>query len=111
MLFAAPLLVPLALFLLLVFFLCLCLTRTQPEPAAEGITFYWDPLSQPARAVKTLLLAGQVPHKEVTIHIFKEENKTEEYTKLNPKQLVPFIRDGDFGLSESNAILKYLSNT
>ena len=81
------------------------------EAAPEGLTLYWDPISQPARAVKTLLLAGNVPHKEVIISIFKGETKSEEYKAVNPKGQVPFIRDGEFGLAESNAILKYIAET
>jgi glutathione S-transferase len=81
------------------------------EPAGEGLTLYYDPLSQPSRAVKTLLLAGKVPHNDKVVSIMKREHKSEEYLKLNAKGLVPFIRDGDFGLAESNAILKYLCNT
>ena len=81
------------------------------EPANEGLTLYWDPLSQPSRAVKTLLLAGKVAHTDKMVSIMKREHKSEEYLKLNAKGLVPFIRDGDFGLAESNAILKYLCAT
>jgi glutathione S-transferase len=81
------------------------------EASAEGITLYWAIGSQPSRAVKALLLAGNIPHKEVSIDIMKGEQKGEEYTRINPRQLVPYIKDGDFGLSESNAILKYLCNT
>ena len=41
----------------------------------------------------------------------KGQQKSEEYLKINPAGQVPFIKDGEFGLSESNAILKYLCNT
>eukprot|EP00347_Sterkiella_histriomuscorum_P018942 403343567 len=81
------------------------------EQGGEGITLYWNIVSQPSRSVKALLLAGNVPHKDVSINIMAQEQKGEEFTKVNPRQLVPFIKDGDFGLSESNAILKYLSDT
>ena len=33
------------------------------------------------------------------------ETKTPEYTRLNPKQKIPFCEDGDLKLSESLAIL------
>jgi len=81
------------------------------EASGDGLTLYWHVGSQPSRAVKALLLAGGIDHKEVVIDMFKQEQKGEEYTKINPRQLIPFIKDGDFGLSESNAILKYLCNT
>lgn len=36
------------------------------------------------------------------------ETKTPEYTKLNPKQKIPFMVEGDLQLSESVAICRYL---
>jgi glutathione S-transferase len=38
------------------------------------------------------------------------ETQTPEYTRLNPKQKIPFCEDGDFGISESIAICRYLVN-
>src|ERR1700736_386950 len=37
------------------------------------------------------------------------ETKTAEYTKLNPRQKVPLLQDGDFCIGESAAIVAYLS--
>lgn len=39
------------------------------EQGGDGITLYWNVVSQPSRSVKALLLAGNVPHKEVSINI------------------------------------------
>jgi glutathione S-transferase len=39
------------------------------------------------------------------------ETKTPEYTKLNPRQKVPLLQDGDFCIGESAAIVAYLSRT
>jgi glutathione S-transferase len=39
------------------------------------------------------------------------ETKTSEYTKLNPRQKVPLLQDGDFCIGESAAIVAYLSRT
>src|SRR6266446_2058157 len=39
------------------------------------------------------------------------ETKTAEYTKLNPRQKVPLLHDGDFCIGESAAIVAYLSST
>ena len=75
------------------------------------MTLYWNLLSQPSRAVKAALLMGNVPHNTVSINLMKGEHKQEAYTKVNPRQMVPFIQDKDFGLSESTAILKYLCET
>jgi len=39
------------------------------------------------------------------------ETKTQEFTKLNPRQKIPMLQDGDFSIAESPAIAAYLSNT
>lgn len=39
------------------------------------------------------------------------ETKTNDYTKLNPRQKVPLLQDGDFCIGESAAIVAYLSRT
>lgn len=37
------------------------------------------------------------------------ETKTAEFTKLNPRQKLPLLRDGDFTIGESAAIIAYLA--
>jgi glutathione S-transferase len=37
------------------------------------------------------------------------ETKTPEYTKLNPRQKIPLLQDGDFTIGESAAIVAYLA--
>ena len=37
------------------------------------------------------------------------ETQTAAYTKMNPKQIVPFMKDGEVALAESIAISRYLS--
>ncbi len=39
------------------------------------------------------------------------ETKTAEYTRLNPKQKIPVLQHGDLVLSESAAIVQYLTET
>jgi glutathione S-transferase len=39
------------------------------------------------------------------------ETKTPEYTKLNPRQKIPLLQDGDFTIGESAAIVAYLART
>ncbi|KAJ8005932.1 hypothetical protein DPEC_G00123020 [Dallia pectoralis] len=45
-----------------------------------------------------------------TFALRKGENRTPEFTKLNPMQKVPVMVDNGFVLTESDAILKYLTN-
>lgn len=39
------------------------------------------------------------------------ETKTPEYTRLNPRQKIPLLQDGDFTIGESAAIVAYLART
>ena len=48
------------------------------------LKLYWYPGSQPARAVKSLLIAGGIEHEEQVLDIFKGEHKTPEMLVLNP---------------------------
>lgn len=64
--------------------------------------------SPPARSVMMLgeMIGVQFEIKEV--NILRMEHKTPEFKKLNPMTTVPVLQDGDFVLSESHAIMKYL---
>eukprot|EP00164_Ancoracysta_twista_P001182 GFYU01001553.1.p1 GENE.GFYU01001553.1~~GFYU01001553.1.p1 ORF type:complete len:227 (-),score=79.83 GFYU01001553.1:130-810(-) len=78
----------------------------------SGITFFYHPLSQPARAVWSLILATGLD-KEITckeLNLGKGEHKAADYVALNPNGNVPFLQDGDFGVYESGAIMRYLCN-
>lgn len=75
-----------------------------------GLKVYFDLMSQPSRAVVLFLKVNKIPFTAKTIALRKGEHFGEEYTKINPFQLVPAIDDDGFKLTESVAILKYLSD-
>jgi len=75
------------------------------------VKVYLDLMSQPARAMYIFCKATGIQHEIVPIRILKGDNKTEEYTKMNPFQKVPVIKDGDFALTESVAMMRYLART
>ncbi|XP_037536742.1 glutathione S-transferase theta-2 [Nematolebias whitei] len=75
------------------------------------VDVYLDLLSQPCRAVHILLTCTNIPHRVHTVALRKGENRTPEFTKLNPMQKVPVMVDNSFVLTESDAILKYLAMT
>ena len=52
-----------------------------------------------------------LPYKMKPIGPRTGETKTTEYTRLNPRQKVPLLQDGDFCIGESAAIVAYLSRT
>ena len=60
-----------------------------------SLTLYWNFGSQPSRAIKSLLVAGNIPHDEVHLDIFKGENRTPEMLVINPAGSLPFITVND----------------
>ena len=50
-----------------------------------------------------------LPYKARPIGPRTGETKTAEYTRLNPRQKIPLLQDGDFCIGESAAIVAYLS--
>ncbi|XP_077996084.1 glutathione S-transferase theta-1-like [Glandiceps talaboti] len=75
-----------------------------------GLEVYFTILSQPSRAVLMFLESNGIPYTRKTLDLGKGEHRTEEFSKINPMMKVPAISDGDFNLTESVAILKYLAN-
>ncbi|XP_026198097.1 glutathione S-transferase theta-2 isoform X2 [Anabas testudineus] len=75
----------------------------------QPVEVYLDLLSQPCRAVHILLDCAGIPHKVRTVALRRGENRTPDFTKLNPMQKVPVMVDNGFVLTESDAILKYLA--
>jgi glutathione S-transferase len=63
------------------------------------------------RAFKAIALANHLGI-DVTVRpldFSKGEHKTPEYAALNPNKMMPTMRDGDYVLWESNAIMQYLA--
>ena len=72
------------------------------------VKVYGVELSPPTRSViYTLDLLG-VKYELCKVDVVNDEQKTPENLKLNPRQQIPFITDGDFSLGESLAIIIYL---
>ena len=69
--------------------------------------------SKTARTLRPIWIAEELEIKYELLPIGPRTGETlsEEYTKLNPKQKIPFMEHGSFQLSESLAICKYLQNT
>jgi glutathione S-transferase len=72
------------------------------------LVVYGDLLSQPTRAVLLLCKLAGIPHQFQLIRVAKGEQKKPDYLAINPDGRIPAIKDGDFTLSESHAILTYL---
>ena len=52
-------------------------------------TLYYDHVSQPSRALKTLLAIGNVEAELKYTNLMKGEHKTEEFLKINSRGQVP----------------------
>jgi len=72
-------------------------------------TIYYHPLSFPALAPIFGAEAMGVKYDKKLVDLVKGEHKTEDYLAINPYGKVPALVDGDFTLSEGNAILRYLA--
>jgi glutathione S-transferase len=51
-----------------------------------------------------------IPLEYQVVDLMTGEHMKPPYTAINPSQLVPVLEDGDFRLTESSAILKYLAD-
>ncbi|XP_019850564.1 PREDICTED: glutathione S-transferase T1-like isoform X1 [Amphimedon queenslandica] len=88
------------------------------------LKFYYEPFSQPSRAVWMLLEATGVPYTPCYVDlvagmfiycdaliksfIYVGDNMKEDFLKVSPTGKVPAINDDGFCLIESAAILKYI---
>ena len=72
------------------------------------IILYMHELSMPCRAIKSLLIAGDVRFTEKIINPFNGELKSPEILKLNPAGSIPFITVNGEPFLESQAIMRFL---
>ncbi|XP_037352197.1 glutathione S-transferase theta-2B-like [Talpa occidentalis] len=75
-----------------------------------GLELYLDMLSQPCRAVYIFAKKNGIPFELHTVEIFKGQHLCKEFSQVNSLQKLPTLKDGDFILTESVAILIYLSS-
>jgi glutathione S-transferase len=73
-----------------------------------SLEFFWGSGSCNSWRVHLALEIKKLPYEGRLLQLSKREQKTPEYLAVNPRGKVPAIRDGDFQLSESVAILLYL---
>ncbi len=71
---------------------------------------YMHPVSMTSRPVRLLIAENNLDVEEQLVDLFTGEHTQDEYAAINPNKLVPVLEDGDFRLTESSAILKYLAD-
>src|SRR5438552_10338670 len=73
-----------------------------------AIELYWGSGSPFAWRVMLTLEVKGLKYESKLLEFSKGENKTPAYLQLNPRGKVPTLKDGDFVLYESLAIMSYL---
>jgi glutathione S-transferase len=73
------------------------------------IKLYMHPVSTASRPVRLLIAEKKLDVAEQVVDLLTGEHYKDEYTSINPSRQVPCLEDGDFRMTESSAILKYLA--
>lgn len=73
-----------------------------------ALEVYWGSGSPFAWRVMLTLEVKRLPYESKLLEFSKEDHKSPGYLKLNPRGKVPTLKDGDFVLYESLAIMAYL---
>lgn len=71
---------------------------------------YFHPVSTVSRPIMLLAADDNITLDLQLVDLFKGEHQQPAYLAINPSGQVPTLEDGDFRLTESSAILKYLAD-
>lgn len=71
---------------------------------------YYHPISTTSRPLMLFAADSGAKIDLQVVDLFTGEHLKEPYAAINPNRLVPVLEDGDFRLTESSSILKYLAD-
>ena len=71
---------------------------------------YMHPVSMTSRPVRLFIADNKLDVEEQLVDLMTGEHYKEPFGSINPNRMVPVLEDGDFRLTESSAILKYLAD-
>jgi glutathione S-transferase len=71
---------------------------------------YYHPVSTTCRTIMLLAAEQGIPLEMQVVDLFTGEHTKAPYGAINPNHLIPVLEDGDFRLTESSAIMKYLAD-
>ncbi|HJQ56551.1 MAG TPA: glutathione S-transferase family protein [Vineibacter sp.] len=71
---------------------------------------YMHPASTVSRPVMQFIADNNIACDMQVVDLFSGEHMKPAYAAINPNKQVPVLEDGDFRLTESSAILKYLAD-
>jgi glutathione S-transferase len=70
---------------------------------------YMHPVSTACRPVRVFIADNKIACEEELVDLMTGAHQQEPFASRNPNRMVPWLEDGDFRLTESSAILKYLA--
>ena len=70
---------------------------------------YMHPASTTSWAVALFVVDNALPVEFQVVDLFSGEHLREPFVSINPNRMVPVLDDGDFRLTESSSILKYIA--
>jgi glutathione S-transferase len=70
--------------------------------------FYWISGSGPCWKIALILEHYNIPYNSLRLDNAKQEQKSQHYLTINPRGQVPLWEDGDFILTQSNAIVQFI---
>jgi glutathione S-transferase len=73
-----------------------------------AITFYWGSGSPYSWRVHLALEHKGLQYESQLLHFDKQEHQSPQMLKMNPRGRVPVLKDGDYVVFESVAVLYYL---
>jgi glutathione S-transferase len=76
----------------------------------QRMKLYMHPVSMTSRPVRLFVADNKIDIDEQVVDLMTGEHLKDPYASLNPNCMVPMLEDGDFRLTESSAILKYLAD-
>jgi glutathione S-transferase len=71
---------------------------------------YYHPVSTTSRPVLLFIQENNLKVDTQVVDLMKGEHMQPSYSAMNPSKLVPMLEDGDWRLTESSAILKFLAD-
>jgi glutathione S-transferase len=81
------------------------------ERGERPMKLYMHPVSTTSRPILLFIAENKIDCDLQVVDLLAGEHLQEPYARINPNRLVPVLEDGDFRLTESSAILKYLADT
>ena len=82
----------------------------RPAGSTDAMKLYMHPASITSRTVRLFIAESGLKIDEEVVDLRAGAQLKPEFAAKNPNKMVPLLEDGDFRLTESSAILKYLAD-